>query len=536
MPSDPLVQERSPYHCIGKYAIVSRIATGGMGVVYRAVDQEQGHDVALKVLSPALANKDINLERFRREARSNLRHGNLVAMYEFGQANDVYYLAMEFVDGIDLFDHIEQHGPMDADGARSFLTQAASVLDYLHQHKIVHRDIKPANFLVTFTEGRLHVKLTDLGLAREINPEHFRVTQDGNTVGTIDYMAPEQARDSGLADIRSDIYSLGCTCYHVLAGDPPFAEGGLSERLYAHMQLAPPDIRKVNANVSASFARILSRMMAKKPEDRYQTPRDLLDDLARPEGAAVVATSAPTAARPVAANPWSESRSIEPTETAVGIGHHATSAPRDRSPRSISDNQRQSAAELAEQARGQAAAGKLDEAIGMLRTCCRLDPANLAYRQTLRQLEKKKQPMPDQAGALSWLTGLPARAKLKAAQQAADYLKVLEHGEEMLARNPWDLTTQMEMAEAAASAGLATTALWLLEDAWREDRHTPALDRALARQYEKRGLFADAARLWRMVLDADPYDVEAHRKVGDLAVEDTIARGGYGSRYRDINK
>src|SRR5262249_25656640 len=135
---------------------------------------------------------------------------------------------------------------------------------------------------------------TDLGLARDIQTERerdqFRITRDGTTVGTVDYMAPEQARDSSAADIRSDIYSLGCTFYHMLVGNAPFPEGTLTERIYKHVEAEPPDVRDVNPAVSAGLVAILRRMLEKKPEDRYQTPQELLDDLENPD--ALVGTPA----------------------------------------------------------------------------------------------------------------------------------------------------------------------------------------------------------------------------------------------------
>ena len=151
----------------------------------------------------------------------------------------------------------------------------------LHAHGlgIVHRDVKPSNFLITRKNNRTILKLTDLGLARETQTDEFRVTRAGTTVGTVDYISPEQARDSGLADIRSDIYSLGCTWFHMLAGHPPFPEGGLAERLYKHMEAEPPDIREFNPRASRQLVAVLSKMLAKKPSDRYQDPSELLHAL-----------------------------------------------------------------------------------------------------------------------------------------------------------------------------------------------------------------------------------------------------------------
>jgi len=266
---------------IGKYEVVEHIATGGMGAVYRARDTQLDRDVALKVLSNEMAASPGALERFRREARNaaKLRHENIVSIYECGEEKGTWYLALEFVEGIDLYDYIQRKGMLDPEEARRITIQAALALQHAHQQGIVHRDIKPSNFLVTRHGGKLLVKMTDLGLSRQSKRDATRVTRDGTTVGTVDYMAPEQARDSSRADIRSDIYSLGCTLYHMLAGRPPFNEGGLTERLFAHLQDEPPDLRQLNPRVSESLVAVVRRMLAKQPADRYQTPAELVKDL-----------------------------------------------------------------------------------------------------------------------------------------------------------------------------------------------------------------------------------------------------------------
>src|SRR5207248_1345350 len=232
---------------------------------------------------PAIAQKPVLLERFRREATRGirLRHPNLVTIYEFNEENGIYFLALEFVEGYDLHDFIARKGKLDVDEAVGLLAQAVRALDYLHQQKVVHRDIKPSNFLIAQEGERPVVKLTDLGLARELSDEEFRVTRADLTVGTVDYMAPEQARNSGLADIRSDIYSLGCTFFHMLTGRPPYPDGGLMERLFKHAEAEIPDVRRHNPSVPPVVAKILKRMLAKKPEERYQTPNELLTELLR---------------------------------------------------------------------------------------------------------------------------------------------------------------------------------------------------------------------------------------------------------------
>ncbi len=267
---------------IGKYTVLVHLATGGMGAVYKAYDTEAKRDVALKVLTPELASKPNMIERFRREAKhaQMLRHENIVELFEFGEVGGQYYLAMEFIDGLDLHEYIERKGALDPEEALRLITQAAKALDHAHRQGIVHRDIKPSNFLVTRgKKGKLLVKMTDLGLSRETNAEEFRVTRAGTTVGTVDYISPEQARDSGSADIRSDLYSLGCSWYHLLTGKAVFPEGGLAERLNKHLNVDPPDVRLTNPRASKATAAVLRRLLAKRPADRYQTPAELLRDL-----------------------------------------------------------------------------------------------------------------------------------------------------------------------------------------------------------------------------------------------------------------
>jgi serine/threonine protein kinase len=283
MPPEPSAREARRNQRIGRYEVLQYLATGGMGAVYRALNTESGQEVALKVLPPEIAIKPGMLERFRQEAihAAKLRHGHIVTLFEYAEVNHTHFLAMEFVDGIDLHEYVSRKGPLEPDEARVIVTQAALALDHAHEQGIVHRDIKPSNFLITRHEGRLWVKLTDFGLAREANDEEFRVTRAGSTVGTVDYMAPEQARDSRAADRRSDIYSLGCTLYFMLSGRPPFPEGGLTERILQHAESEPPDICSLNRKVPQTLAAVLQRMLAKKPANRYQTAAALFEDLER---------------------------------------------------------------------------------------------------------------------------------------------------------------------------------------------------------------------------------------------------------------
>jgi serine/threonine-protein kinase len=266
---------------IGKYQVLAHIATGGMGAVYKARDTDSGREVALKVLQPEVAGKPALIARFRREADHalRLRHENIVTVYEFGEANKTLFLAMEFIDGIDLHEYSQRKGPLDPEEARQIVLQAARGLQHAFEQGIVHRDVKPSNFLVTRHNGKLVVKLTDLGLAREQDGQEGRITRAGTTVGTLDYMSPEQARDSGKADVRSDLYSLGGTWYHLLAGQAPFPKGGLAERLLKIMNSPPGDVRVYNPRVSAATWAVVRRLLEKDPDDRYQTPAELIEDL-----------------------------------------------------------------------------------------------------------------------------------------------------------------------------------------------------------------------------------------------------------------
>jgi eukaryotic-like serine/threonine-protein kinase len=264
---------------IGNYQILAHVATGGMGAVYKAVDSRLGREVALKVLLPdQAAQKPLLLKRFRLEARygGQLNHENIVTLYEYGEIHGIHFLALEYVDGVSLLEYMAHRGKLDVEESRQIIIQATRAIAHLHKHGIIHRDIKPSNFLVAQRKGRPFIKLVDLGLARRVTDEGPRVTLAGTTLGTVDYLAPEQARDSGAADVRSDIYSLGCTWYHMLSGRPPFAEGTVADRIYKHVTMPPPDIRKSNPSVSAEVTDILGRMLEKNPADRYQTPEQLL--------------------------------------------------------------------------------------------------------------------------------------------------------------------------------------------------------------------------------------------------------------------
>ena len=267
---------------VGSYQIVASIAKGGMSVVYRALDTANHRETALKVMLPELTTKPNLLERFRREGRlgSMLQHEYIVRVYESGEHLGVNFMSLELLQGLDLDYYVEQKGQLPPGEAALLIAQAARALAHMHEKGIVHRDIKPANFIVAQQNGRSSMKLIDLGLARQKNDDELRIARAGTTLGTVDYMAPEQAKDSASADARSDIYSLGCTWYHLLAGRPPFPDGDLADRLQQHAEIDPPDVRQFNPQATVPMVKTLQRMMAKDPTCRYQTPTELLQDLA----------------------------------------------------------------------------------------------------------------------------------------------------------------------------------------------------------------------------------------------------------------
>lgn len=260
---------------VGSYRVVETLGTGGMSTVFRAVHADTGHEVALKVMQGTLARNSTLLQRFLREARSaeSLEHPHIVAIYDRGVDQGRHYLALEYVPGGDFHDYIQRNGPLRADEAVRVIRGAASALRYAASRGVIHRDIKPSNILRS-PDGS--PKIIDLGLALQAGVEDERVTREGTTVGTVDYMSPEQARDSRATSIQSDIYSLGCTFYYLLAGVPPYPGGDITDKLTRHARTPAPDIRDLRPDIPAAVARIVLRMMAKQPEERYADYNELI--------------------------------------------------------------------------------------------------------------------------------------------------------------------------------------------------------------------------------------------------------------------
>ena len=294
MPEAEPTPDPKPAPRLGSYLLIKALGSGGMSNVFRAVHEESGSVVAVKVLPRTLAKNVTLLQRFIREARSarSLDHPNIVAIYDQGFDQGRHYLVLEYVEGRDLHDRVRLNGPLGPAEAVSFIREVAEGLRYAAGQGMIHRDVKPANLLMT-PDG--HAKIIDLGLALQIEDEDERVTRDGTTVGTVDYMAPEQARDSRQTSERSDIYSLGCTFYYLLTGSAPFPGGGLSDKLARHYKAPIPDVREHRSDVSESLSLLIRRMMEKRPENRYADYSRLiaaLDDVgdpsAREEGGGII--------------------------------------------------------------------------------------------------------------------------------------------------------------------------------------------------------------------------------------------------------
>jgi serine/threonine protein kinase len=265
---------------IGNYKVLEPLGKGGMGIVFRAEHTILGRTVALKFLPMKVSNDPDSIARFHREARAIalLDHESIVRVYEVGDQGTAHYIVMEFVPGEKLSKLIAKRGRLAAVDAARVISQTAHGLAHAFERGVIHRDIKPSNLLITPQD---RVKILDMGLARlfgEGSSEtagQISLTQTGAIVGTVDYVAPEQAKDSRFADIRSDIYSLGCTFYQCLTGQVPFPRGTIIERLLAHREDEPAPIASLAADVPVGLIQIVRQMMAKRPEDRFQRPAEV---------------------------------------------------------------------------------------------------------------------------------------------------------------------------------------------------------------------------------------------------------------------
>jgi serine/threonine-protein kinase len=293
---------------LGPYVIEERLGEGGMGQVFRARHKMLNRRVALKVIrKERLADPDF-VRRFYREiqAAAQLSHANIVVAYDADHVGDTHFFAMEFVDGIDLCRLVHEKGPLPIAAACDFIRQAALGLQHAFEHGMVHRDIKPSNLLVTRCAGKKSkgsdrvsgrsifngggdkpvVKILDMGLVRIEGPvaagdaHAGELTQVKNVLGTPDFIAPEQARDARKADIRADLYSLGCTFYYLLTGQAPFPGDVAMEKLIKHWMEEPQPIEELRPETPPAVTAIVRKLMAKQPENRFQTPAELAVALA----------------------------------------------------------------------------------------------------------------------------------------------------------------------------------------------------------------------------------------------------------------
>jgi len=284
---------------LGAYVLEQFVGGGGMGAVFRAVDTTLDRVVAVKVLAHQQSNDEEMLRRFRNEAQSAARldHENIGRVYAVGAEDGWHFIVFEFIEGTNLRDVISEGGVFGLARTINVAIQIADALEHASERSVVHRDIKPSNIIIT-PAGR--ARLVDMGLARLHHVAGDNdLTVSGMTLGTFDYISPEQARDPRLADVRSDLYSLGCTIFYMLAGRAPFADGTMVQKLLKHQQAAPPAIDELRPDVPRRFAAVLDRLMAKDPEDRPQRPAELIAELleiADEEGIEVALSSPATMA------------------------------------------------------------------------------------------------------------------------------------------------------------------------------------------------------------------------------------------------
>jgi serine/threonine protein kinase len=275
----PAVPE--PTEIAKRYQIVKKLGAGAFGTVYKAKDKVLGRMVAIKTirlegLAAAGASLDELVDRFKREAQvsAQLKHPNIVTIYDIGEADGMSYLAMEFIDGVGLEKVISSAGRLTVERAASIAAQVADALDFAHKGHVVHRDIKPANIMI---ESGDRVKVTDFGIAKTLNSgEHLTMT--GSLLGTPSYMSPEQAR-GGDIDGRSDLFSVGCVLYEMLAGQKAFRGESITALIFKIITEEPPPIHALDPSIPDEVVRIISKALSKAPETRFQSGREMADAL-----------------------------------------------------------------------------------------------------------------------------------------------------------------------------------------------------------------------------------------------------------------
>jgi serine/threonine protein kinase len=285
--AERLFQGKTDRYFLNQYKLLDRIGQGRMAGVYKAMHR-LGQLVAIKVLPPSKAKDHEAFARFQREARlaKRLNHPNVVRTFQTAVADELYYLVMEHLEGEPLKDVLQRRHHLPPAEAVRLLHQAFQGLQHLYEQNVVHRDLEPGNLMLVPApqpgqpDNTLHatVKILDIGLGRQIFDESvpaaggLALTVEGSLLGTPDYMAPEQAKDSHMADIRADIYSLGCVLYHCLTGQPPFQDKQPFRAIIRHATENPAPMKQLNPQVPDGLQKIVDRMLAKDPAQRYQTP------------------------------------------------------------------------------------------------------------------------------------------------------------------------------------------------------------------------------------------------------------------------
>lgn len=264
---------------LGPYHMLAPLGRGAMGSVYLARDSRNQRLVALKILPPSKYREEERLlTRFRREMElcQKVSHPHLTRTFEVGVVQHVYYIAMEYVPGTTLRRKVNDEGPLPVQRAARVFSEVASALQHAHEQGLIHRDLKPANIMLTPNH---HSKILDLGLAliegEELPEDKSILGGHGYVVGTMDFIAPEQVADPTGVDARADLYSLGCSLYFVLTGQPPFAGGTSQQKIRRHLTETPLPISELNPTVPAAFVKLAERLMAKRPEDRPDNADDV---------------------------------------------------------------------------------------------------------------------------------------------------------------------------------------------------------------------------------------------------------------------
>jgi serine/threonine protein kinase len=300
-----LFQDNGASLLLGAYVVLERLGSGGMGNVFKARHQKLGRIVAVKFIHRDKLDNPAVVKRFRREIRvaGQLDHPHIVHAFDAENVNGSYVLVMEYVEGSDLGKVVKESGPLPVRAACDYVRQAALGLQHACEKGLVHRDVKPSNLILQTSGSQAGgfgtVKLLDLGLALLQQPlidtsASGPLTVAGKVVGTVDFLAPEQARDASNVDIRADVYGLGCTFYFLLTGQAPFDGATITNKLFKHALEEPKPVESVRPEVPPAVAAVLRKMMAKRPDDRYQTPAELaaaLDDVLHGRPTKAVATA-----------------------------------------------------------------------------------------------------------------------------------------------------------------------------------------------------------------------------------------------------